>query len=276
MTPEIQLLLACARSRDAAAEVGVALSREPDWDTVWRLAEPHGMEPGLYLHLAGRDLPDSIHRRIVDTQTANAARNLAATAELLLSLISLRNAGVDAVTYKGPVLSIQLYGDVALRRYVDLDLMVRPDEVSSARAVLLSRGYVADADLPGWQFEAYLRSQKEIAFAREADGRRVDLQWAFTTSFSGLRWDLPAMHTRTVDIQIAETSVRTFSDDDLASILSVHGSAHLWDRLSWVADLGALIDRGGIEWPRVLFEARRIGAETMVVGGGAGLVGHSL
>ncbi len=239
-----------------------------DWDEVLRLAEPHGMEPLLFRRLSatGHDLvPPEAWERIAAAQAENATRNLAATAELVATVRDLDAAGIPAISYKGPILALQLYGDVATRRFGDLDIMVRPSQVRAAREVLRTRGYVTEMELPGWQFDQFVKIQKEIAFIHRDTLQEVDLQWTVTERTFALRWDLRGMWARTVFVDIAGTAVRTFSPDDLALVLCVHGTTHLWERLGWVADLGTLVSDLEVDWPTVLERARQIGAERMVI-----------
>jgi hypothetical protein len=60
----------------------------------------------------------------------NAARNMKMTAELLRILDALKEAGIKAMPLKGPVLAQQLYGDVALRQFSDLDILVAREDAN--------------------------------------------------------------------------------------------------------------------------------------------------
>lgn len=239
-----------------------------DWDELLRLARPHGMEPLIFRRLlsTGHDyVPDEVWGRIAAIQQENVERTLAATGELASILRALAGEGIEAISYKGPVLALQLYGDVAARRFADLDVMVRPSQLRAARGVLVRRGYVAGLELPGWKFQEFVRIQKEIAFVHEGTHQEVDLQWVLTERSFGLRWNMRGMWDRAAHIEVAGSSVQTFAPNDLALILCVHGTTHLWERLAWVADLGALVASGEVAWASVLLEAGRLGAERMVV-----------
>ena len=56
---------------------------------------------------------------------ANAHRALWLTLELLNIHRHLQARGLEVLPYKGPVLAEALYGNVALRQFSDLDLLVR-------------------------------------------------------------------------------------------------------------------------------------------------------
>jgi hypothetical protein len=76
---------------------------------------------------------------------------------------------------------------------------------------------------------------------------------------------MSGMWDRAVRFDMAGSSVRTFAPNDLALILCVHGTTHLWERLAWIADLGVLVETHEVEWAKVLLEARRMGSERIVL-----------
>jgi hypothetical protein len=265
-SPAVEFLVECARS---PVHAGPALpAGDLDWDEVLRLAAPHGMEPLIFRRLSstGHDhVPHEAWSRIEAVQQENVKRTLAATGELASILRALADQDIEAISYKGPILALQLYGDIAARRFSDLDLMVRPSQLRAAREVFARRGYLADLTLPAWQFDQYVRTQKEIAFIHEQTHQEVDLQWVVTERTFGLRWDMSGMWDRAVRFDMAGSSVWTFALNDLALILCVHGTTHLWERLAWIADLGVLVETDEVEWAKVLLEARLIGSERIVL-----------
>ncbi len=74
-----------------------------------------------------------------------SALNILLTHELQKLLALFADNDVRAVPYKGPALALQLYGNVALRQFSDLDILVHPRDVLRARDLLLAEGY---AQLP--------------------------------------------------------------------------------------------------------------------------------
>ena len=50
------------------------------------------------------------------------------TRELARIMACLENHSVDAIPYKGPALAQAIYGDVAMRQFSDLDILIRVSE----------------------------------------------------------------------------------------------------------------------------------------------------
>ncbi len=53
----------------------------------------------------------------------------------------LGGSGIEAVPYKGPMLAVQAYGDIGLREFMDLDILVRHREIPKITEVMRENGY---------------------------------------------------------------------------------------------------------------------------------------
>ena len=105
----------------------------------------------------------------------NAARNVLLADELASIIKTLSDSGVDAINFKGPALAIAAYGDLSLRRFIDLDLIVRRNDVASAIEVLSALGYAPAGDLDPQHQSMLLEHQHNLQFTR---GRIiVELHW---------------------------------------------------------------------------------------------------
>ena len=84
---------------------------------------------------------------------------------------------MQAAPYKGPALAVQLYGNVALRQFSDLDILVHPRDVLLARDLLLAEGYSPLPPLTEGQQAVLLRTQCNFPFTRESKRMIVELHW---------------------------------------------------------------------------------------------------
>ena len=146
-SPEQQLLLCCARadltSKDRA-RLRVLAGSALDWDEVLVETRRQYIVPLLYRHLQAEctDLvPSGVLEQLREEYVRSAARSMSLAAELCAIARLLEDGGVEPLPYKGPVLALQAYGDVALRTFTDLDVLVRKSDVWKARQILCSRGY---------------------------------------------------------------------------------------------------------------------------------------
>jgi len=143
---EIQLLLACSRTTvDAARALRVRelVQQGVNWDDVLASAEAHDTRPLLARSLASTmpdDIPAHVTASLRRWVQANRLRSMRLTAELARLSRALQRAGVAALPLKGPLLAEMAYGDVTLRYSIDLDLLVRRQNLERALAVLADSG----------------------------------------------------------------------------------------------------------------------------------------
>src|SRR5690348_18065815 len=127
MDAAVELLLSCARTT-ASDRLRELAATEIDWEYFFQLARRHSVVPLVYQQLErnASDLtPPNVLANFKKHYLENAARNAVLTAELCRLLERFAESNIEAIPYKGPVLALYAYGNVALRRFVDLDVIVR-------------------------------------------------------------------------------------------------------------------------------------------------------
>jgi hypothetical protein len=239
-----------------------------EWDKFLDRAAFHGVLPLLAKHLQGMpssEVPAGVLERVHQAFRRITGRNVALAAELLGLLADLETHGVLAIPYKGPVLAASVYGHLGLRDFTDLDILVRRQDVPTAKAVLIRRGYRPRYDLPAAQEAALLETRYEHPFERPVDGVVVEMQWAVVPRYFALRLDYDSLWARTEAVPIGARMVRSLSQEDLLLLLAVHGGKHLWRRLGWVCDVAELIrSRPGLDWTAIYAEASSLGAQRLL------------
>ena len=91
------------------------------------LAVRHNVTALLYRRLKqvpAALIPAGLMQRLHDLYFASALRGHRMTGLLLQTLDLLQESGIQAVPFKGPALAVQAYGDLSLRQYDDLDLLI--------------------------------------------------------------------------------------------------------------------------------------------------------
>jgi hypothetical protein len=271
-SPEIELLLCCATT--VLDDAGVARIRQlaqaaPDWERLLQLALRHRTMPLLYRHLNAtcRDLaPTAFMDRLHDHFYLNTIRNHALTEELRGVLQLLADHDIPAIPYKGPVLALTVYGDLSLRQFNDLDLMIRPQDLPRAAALLRVCGYEQQWQFTPVQEAYYLRSDCELLFARARDNVFLDVHWAFVRRYFPLKADYERIGQRLRPVSLGGFEARTFAPEDLLIILCVHAGKDLWERLIWITDVAELIRaHPDLDWTRIVKEASASCARRMLL-----------
>ena len=261
---EFELILAassCRPDKELSARISTLLAYELDWSNVISLATHHGVIPILYTKLAAysAEIPPEAFRLLTAKFESNTRQALWLTSLLGKVLDALESRGVQALPYKGPILSKILYNKVAWRQFSDIDILVRPCDLPRAKLVLKEIGLQPHLNLLGAAEGAYVASGYEYSFDGFGQKNILDLQWRILPRFYSVDFDVDSFFLRAHAIQLNERQVRTLSPEDLLLVLCVHAAKHLWGRVSWIRDIADLAASGPCDWGHVLRQAEQLG-----------------
>jgi len=267
--PALELLLACSAlgtQQTSFSDLQRQLGAVRDWQQVLDLAEHHGVIPLVYQTL--RRVPDAIPAKTLeDLQQRyehNARRNLKFTAELLRILDCLDAHGIAAIPYKGPVLAETVYGDLTLREFSDLDILVRPADVPRAKLALRDLGYSPNSPFTPAQERAYLKSGYEFVFDGAAGRNLLEIQFAILPRFYAVDFDLLAFFERALPTSVGGRMVRTLCAEDLLLALCAHAAKHAWIRLCWLRDIAGVVQSLPLQWDAVNRRATELGVDRIL------------
>lgn len=270
-TPEHHVLLCCAGVMDEASRdvrLREALGQVAHWRRLLRAALRHGVLPSLCRCLSqtvSEALPPGFLQEIQGLAQTLRQRNLRITGELLQLLGFLEGHGVLALPFKGPVLAQVAYGDVARRRFVDLDLLVRRADMSRVKEVLLSRGYSLSHAFTPRQEEAHLRYACEFSLSHPRK-TMLDVHWRFAADFLGGGPDPEAVLARRVPVDLLGRTIFTLAPEDHLLVLCLHGASHLWSNLGMISDLAHLVaSQPEWDWGDIFRRAQAQGMKRMVL-----------
>ena len=170
-------------------------------------------------------------------------RSLLFLSELRRIVRALDETGIPSVSFKGPLLAIQLYGDSAQRDFIDLDLLVAPQHFTAASAMLNELGYNSEAKEPSSGFHKYEQSM----FIYRELGVVVELHRALMPKYFVSQPLAIDLHLETV----LGYPIRTLSRESNLIYLAAHGAKHAWPTLGWLADFARVANVQGIETGKV-------------------------
>ena len=275
----VELLLLGTRHNptpDTQRRIRDLLLNGVDGPRLLELAHSHGVVPLLARTLnqawssetAGAPPPQTGEiTDLIDDLQASAGRiareNLRLTGALLELTTRLEAAGVKAVAYKGPTLSLLLYGDPALRTFDDLDFLVAPGQVTRATEVLTDIGFEGWEDFTVGEAQRLDGSRYARHFGHPERQLAVDLHWDLADPAWGFRTSelLDALSAET--IRLGGGEFRTLPIPALLLALCVHGSKHEplpWHQLKWAVDVAGLMEFVP-DWEATMKQARRFRVE---------------
>lgn len=269
--PEKELLARCARTRiDPAStkKIAALLNGNLDWDCVFDQAAENSVTP-----LLGRQMqalptggvPAPVLDRLKEVCRANTIRCLFLTAELIRIFDLFHSRGIQAIAYKGPALAMQAYGDMTLRQFEDIDIIVRQSDLPKANEVMLGLGYRPRFD---WIVSSGVPSSiipGEYNYRDEKRRIMVELHTELTLRHFPKVPDLEDFSNRLTFVKLNDREIPTFSVEDTLIVLSLHGTKDFWERLSWIADISELIQRyPNLDWSVTIDRAKVLRAERML------------
>jgi hypothetical protein len=271
---EVELLLSCARTRiseEMSRRIREVAQKEIDWVQFVRLVLRHDTLPLTYWNLQ-RICPDLVPRGVLDPLRARYEAGVAESrllAEELVGILGvLDSQGIPAVPYKGPPLAVRLYGDLSLRGFGDLDILVCEREVLRARRLLLDRGYAPER-VEINDLNQFLRENHELLLYK-GDGKvRLDLHWRCISRSACLARDPGRFVQRLEYVSIAGEEVRSLRLETYLLILSMHAAKHQWVQLKLICDIAEILAVPDLDWEYVAREAEELGLKRVL---GTGLL----
>jgi len=201
-------------------------------------------------------VPVEPYQRLQKYFQDNAARNVLLNAELCRLLTMLGENGIESIPYKGPVLALFAYDNLALRRFVDLDVMVRREDAAKSIDLLLADGYEVSRSFGISQRKVLMQNQHNLQLHRSNRQLIVELHWEVASELFVSSVQADDLWSGLVPIEIDRTIIKTLSAEDLVFSLSVHALRHVWEKLLWICDLAWIISRYDLNWPVLLQRAR--------------------
>lgn len=248
LSPELELLVTAAQLRaegSSRARTDELLNRSIHWERILETAASHGVSPLLFRHLnkgSSERVPPAILGELERQFRGNALRNLALTGELLKLLDVLQKHGISAIAYKGPWLASFAYGNLALRQFCDLDIIVPQTDALRTRQILMEQGYQPDFPLTESQQQSHLRAKRPFDLNKNANLVRVEIHWNIAPACFSVPLDYEHLRSRLQTVSLAGRQVLGLGSEDLLIALCVHGAKHVWNRLSWICDVARLIE----------------------------------
>jgi hypothetical protein len=262
-SPEFELLLAGCAHASSDDRVREIVEGPLDWEGLARLAQHHGVVPQVYRRLSVfKAVPPAVLQMLQQHYESNLRQTLWLSRELIRVLNHLEKSGIEALPYKGPVLAEILYGNVAMRQFSDLDVLIHPSDLAKTRAALLELGYKPALELTRRQERAYIESGYEHTFDSAHGQNLLEMQWQILPRFYSIDFDVDGLFDRAVALSFGGHSLRTLCAEDLMLVLCVHAAKHGWVQLSWLCDIAELAS--SIDWIVVQKRAQRLGVERIL------------
>jgi len=194
----------------------------------------------------------------------NSQKNILMSVELIHIMRLLKNHDIKALAFKGPALAQMTYKDITLRQYVDLDILIKKEDIYKIYNLLKAEGYKRFLDIAPAQEKVYIQYAHDVELIHPKKGIHLEMHWSFLDEDYPMQVNLENFWKESQEIQLNGYPISTFSNENLIVYLSIHGSKHLWESIAWVKDIDLLIRKNEIDWEQVIEKTDGTGFEKMV------------
>jgi hypothetical protein len=216
--------------------------KDIEWKLFLELAMHHRVYPLLFTKFKKIDeylVPSFVIKTINQAYKNNTFHMLQLSGEMEELCKLFDKHQICLIVLKGPVLGVDLYGDVSLRTSGDLDMLIPINDLEKVDKLLFKLGYEKDdyiqTILNDWTWRhhhvTYFHPKKRI---------KLEIHWRLNPgpgkepSFIEL-WDRKRVSSLT------RYPVYYLGREDLFLFLVSHGARHGWSRLRWLIDIDQLV-----------------------------------
>ena len=198
--PEYQILIHVARpslAPDSIQELRRLFQLDLDWKYLIQTADRHCVVPLLCRRVDELKVlpPASARNALQEANHENTNSNLFLTGELVKLLELLKANNLQAIPFKGPTLALAAYGDVGLRQFADLDILVRKTDILKIKDLLIAHGFKSHLQLSPRQEAALLRFDCAWNFAKQ-NGVIIDVHWDLVERHFGFQLEVAGLWQR--------------------------------------------------------------------------------
>ncbi|MBE0428969.1 MAG: nucleotidyltransferase family protein [Thermoleophilia bacterium] len=264
---ERSLLVAASRLNADSARmqrVQKLAQRDLNWEALVNQSTIHGTAGIIYRNLTASghsvDIPEAELERLKKIYLMTAAMGLRHLTQLREIAQELTSQGIEIIVLKGAVLAERIYGDVGLRPFSDVDILVREEDWPRIYEVLKKKGCQPP---PGKDFREVppkLMKYDVMSHMQWTSplGTCLEFQFDLLTMGVGMR-DIGGVWDRSRKAEILGSEVRVLGPEDQLLHLVIHANRHGCARLKWLSDISESLYQNGHDWDLLVRIAQREG-----------------
>ncbi len=230
-----------------------AVAGGPDWQEYLALVDRHrtpALSWAALTRTPGINVPAAVRGELQRRDRACRLAALHRTTALAEVIRNFNRAEIPVIPLKGPLLSLELYGDTGIRQSWDLDVLVTEEDYPRATKRLEDMGWrTIESDrflsfLTPQQSAAVWRHAHHVGYVHPRNGF-LELHWSI---LSHQPEQTAGCWARSVHSTWSGATFRRMDSIDQTLYLCEHGSEHAWFRAKWLGDLARLYAIKYVDW----------------------------
>jgi len=224
-------------------------------ESIVEISHREGLLPIVYKKLKSLPIDNRyLLSRLKQAYLHIVQKNMLFATQLTELTTLLEENGIDVISIKGVTLAQLAYGDITLRQFGDIDILVRESQLQRADKILRDHGYHSLYGDKILSSDICLERLIDISYIKQE--RLLELHWRLLESKHNGDIALNQPFDSTQPIDIYSTLLYTLSNEPLLIYITLHGAKHAWSRIGWICDIDRLIRTNDIKWQRCVDIAR--------------------
>lgn len=203
--------------------------------------------------------------KIYSSHNSYAIFSMRQMQNLVMIMKAFEEADIRAISVKGPILGIALYGNPALRYSRDLDLLVSEDMLDKACEQLEKLGFkevITVFNKTPLRRRKLEEKDEEMHRVYEKESIVIELHWRLSfrvdESFDTL-WENRNIKT------VLGQKINCLGEYDNITYLICHAAGHGYSRLRWLLDIYELQKNKKISWDAIYEKAKKQNIGALVI-----------
>jgi len=175
---------------------------------------------------SGAIIPADAARKLEESYLYSALKNMRIYNDLSNVIRAVQSNGIPVVVLKGAHLAKVVYGNIALRRMCDLDLLFKKADLPKAVKTLLDMGY---SPIKPFGIEEECSRRHHLPAFVKKDAVPIEIHWHIELPDTPFSIDIDGLWERARPVTINDVQVLVLSPEDLILHLCLHATAHILD-----------------------------------------------
>lgn len=271
MQPEEELILLAADVQPDSSileRMNALIPTLSRWEVFTKMAIDRAAAPLLVDKLPELShaslFPENVVRSLKQASLRTLTRNMLLTEHFRQVVLAFDEAGIPVVALKGVMLSEWLYGNINLRQFSDLDLLVPTEKGLAAVDILKRMGYVSNS----LSLSEFVVENTGLVHYKPMikNGVSVEIHIRLHSKNEHYEIDLPGLWQRAVPIRLHGVTALCLSPEDLLLHLCVHLDKHFRSgefQFTCLYDIVNMLNHKGADLNWALFEQQCIKANAV-------------
>jgi len=255
LSPELKLIFNASKTFSHGQETDAFLEEKVNYNYLLALALGNGVLPLLNPNIFSQC---DIKQKFI-TEVDNIKRkNFFMSAQLLHLNYLLEEKQIQILPIKGPLLALHAYGDVSLRPFSDLDILVQRKDLLDVAHLLLSLGYENEHDLGVLSHPYILDHFSDISFFNPQNGITIELHWKLLKKTNAQLGNIENLFDKSINISLQNSLLKSLPLEEEFLYLCIHAAKHRFERIEWMNDLSLLfqVHEQDYNWETLLTMAK--------------------